>query len=67
MGSLDNLTLAPGQSMTCHATYTTTAADVAARHVTNVATAWGRPPSGPTVTGGDEATIIGLPVVPVTG
>ena len=62
-------TLEPGDSMTCHSTYITTATDVAAGYVTNVATVTGRPPAGQPVTNSDEETVTlcALPVVPVTG
>jgi hypothetical protein len=50
-------TLAPGASMTCHATHVTTQADVEAGHRTNVAVATGDPPTGPPVTSGDEETV----------
>jgi uncharacterized repeat protein (TIGR01451 family) len=61
--------LDPGDSMTCHATYVTTATDVTVGYVTNVATVTGRPPTGPALTDRDEesVTLIALPVVPVTG
>ena len=42
--------LAPGESETCTATYTTTQADVDDRSITNTATASGTPPTGPPVT-----------------
>jgi hypothetical protein len=62
-------TLDPGESMTCHVTYSTTAADVTVGYVTNVATGTGRPPTGPPLTDRDEETVtlVPLPVVPVTG
>ena len=55
--------------MTCHATYLTTATDVYAGYVTNVATVTGDPPTGPPLTDRDEETVtlLALPVVPVTG
>jgi hypothetical protein len=61
--------LEPGDSMTCHATYITTAADVTAGSVTNVASVTGRPPTGPPLADRDEesVTLIDLPIVPVTG
>jgi hypothetical protein len=62
-------TLAPGQWMTCHATYTTTKADVRAGHIRNVAKDAGWPPRGAKVTARAEANVVArtLPVVPVTG
>jgi ethanolamine utilization microcompartment shell protein EutS len=60
--------LLPGASTTCHATYTTTAADVSAGHAADVATATGHPPVGPPVTDRALAIITALlPEVPVTG
>jgi uncharacterized repeat protein (TIGR01451 family) len=63
--------LAPGASMTCHATYTITQADVDAGSVSNTATVTGQPPSGPAVNDTDTATVplaanpaIGLAKVP---
>jgi uncharacterized repeat protein (TIGR01451 family) len=50
-------TLSPGQSESCTATYSTTQADVDAGGVTNTATASGRPPSGPPITGTSTVTI----------
>ena len=61
--------LDPGKSMTCHATYITTATDVTVGHVTNVATATGRTPNCRPVTDRVEETVtlLALPIVPVTG
>ncbi|MFE4516123.1 CARDB domain-containing protein, partial [Kitasatospora sp. NPDC056783] len=42
----DVTTLDPGQSTTCHGTYTVTEADAQAGHVTNTATATARDPQG---------------------
>jgi uncharacterized repeat protein (TIGR01451 family) len=47
-------TLAPGASMSCHATHVTTQADVDAGSILNTATATGHPTVGPPVT--DEST-----------
>ena len=49
--------LAPGVSMTCHTTHTTTQADVDAGQVVNAAVVTGQPPTGPAVTGGDTAIV----------
>ena len=56
-------TLAPAASTACHATHTTTTANVHAGHITNTATVTGDPPTGPPVTDGAEETVtlIGLP------
>ncbi len=50
-------TLAPAQSETCTATYTTTQADVDSNGITNTGTATGSPPSGPDVTNSSTLTI----------
>ena len=50
-------TLAPAASTTCQATHVTTGADVDAGHITNTATVTGDPPTGPPVTGTDQATV----------
>ena len=62
-------TLAPGESATCRAVYPTTAADVAAGNIINIATAAGRSPGGTQVTGKAEAIAWAVPppFVPVTG
>ena len=50
-------TLAPAQSETCTATYTTTQADVDSNGITNTGTATGSPPTGPDVTNTSTLTI----------
>jgi hypothetical protein len=64
-------TLTPGQSMTCTATYVTTAADMRARSIVNTAVATGHPPHQPAVVSG-PSTVEDIappppPHVPVTG
>ncbi|MEF2527776.1 MULTISPECIES: DUF7507 domain-containing protein [Streptomyces] len=55
-------TLAPGASMTCTATYTTTEADVKAGRIKNTATATGRGPDGTTVTTtSNRVTLVACP------
>jgi uncharacterized repeat protein (TIGR01451 family) len=50
-------TLAPTDTETCSATYTTTQADVDAGSITNEGTASGTPPTGAAVTGNDSTTV----------
>ena len=50
-------TLAPGQSETCTASYTTTQADVDRGSVVNVGTATGTPPTGPAKTAQSTVTV----------
>ncbi|WP_195911176.1 choice-of-anchor P family protein [Streptomyces kaniharaensis] len=52
--------LAPGASVDCTATYTTTAADVAAGRVTDTATATGTTPAGRTVSADTDPLTVGL-------
>ena len=49
--------LAPGATMTCTATYTTTQADLNAGSITNVGSVSGTPPTGPAVTDTDDAVV----------
>ncbi|MFJ9805726.1 DUF7507 domain-containing protein [Streptomyces wuyuanensis] len=55
--SCPGTSLAPGQSMSCTATYTTTQTDVDNGEIDNTATAAGTPPTGPAVTATDDATV----------
>ena len=49
--------LPPAASMACHATHTTTTADVDSGHISNTATVTGQPRTGPPVTDGAEEII----------
>jgi uncharacterized repeat protein (TIGR01451 family) len=55
--SCPNSTLAPTQSETCSASYTTIQADVDAGKITNTGTVTGTPPSGPAVTASKSLTV----------
>jgi len=55
--SCPDTSLAPTQTESCTATYTTTQKDVDAGSLTNVGTATGTPPTGPNVTGTSTVTI----------
>jgi uncharacterized repeat protein (TIGR01451 family)/LPXTG-motif cell wall-anchored protein len=57
-------TLAPGQSVTCTATYTLTQADADAGSVTNTAEATGKPPQGDPVTSGPSQAKVTVPGKP---
>lgn len=57
-------TLAPGQKLTCTATYVTTQADVDGGKIVNVANATGTPPVGPPVTTSDTRTVSGPGATP---
>ncbi|MBE1500945.1 LPXTG-motif cell wall-anchored protein/uncharacterized repeat protein (TIGR01451 family) [Amycolatopsis lexingtonensis] len=54
-------TLAPGQAVTCTATYTLTQADADAGSVTNTAEATGSPPQGDPVTSGPSQATVTVP------
>jgi hypothetical protein len=62
-------TLAPGDTVTCYATHTSTTADVDAGRIINTATVTGRPPTEPSLSdsGEETVTLLALPCVPVTG
>jgi uncharacterized repeat protein (TIGR01451 family) len=51
-------TLAPGDRVTCTATYAVTRGDVDAGSIDNTAAATGNPPSGPAVTSADSTAIV---------
>ncbi len=56
-GVTPDTAVAPGDSVTCTATYTTTQADVDGTGITNTATASGTSPQDVTVTGSDSALV----------
>jgi uncharacterized repeat protein (TIGR01451 family) len=56
--------LAPGDQVTCTATYTVTQADVDAGSITNDATATGTPPSGPPTTSPPSTVTVPEPPAP---
>ncbi|MBO0829006.1 MAG: hypothetical protein J2P24_14630, partial [Streptosporangiales bacterium] len=66
MATCPQTTLAVGEHMDCTATYTTTAADVAAGRVTNVGTATGTGPNGEEVKADSTVTVpfTGTPPTP---
>ncbi|MET8067555.1 collagen-binding domain-containing protein, partial [Micromonospora sp. NPDC005313] len=63
-----SVTLAPGESVECRATYTVPAADFAEAVLLDVATATGTPPSGPPVVSGPSAQEVPIlhPAVAIT-
>jgi uncharacterized repeat protein (TIGR01451 family) len=60
--------MAPGEFVTCTATYTVTSADLAVTNLTNVATAVGTPPSGMPITSAPSTAVVQVaaPVAPGT-
>ncbi|WP_017932735.1 DUF7507 domain-containing protein [Nocardioides sp. Iso805N] len=50
--------IAPGRQVICTATYTLTAADVAAHQLSNTAAASALPPTGPPVTSADDTVLV---------
>lgn len=62
--SCPTATLAAGQAETCTETYHLTAADVAAGHITNTATATGTPVDLPAVTTGPSSVTVTIPAHP---
>jgi uncharacterized repeat protein (TIGR01451 family) len=60
--------LAPGEFVTCTATYTVTSGDLAVTNLTNVATAVGTPPSGTPISSAPSTAVVQVaaPVAPGT-
>ncbi|WP_230208418.1 hypothetical protein [Microlunatus sp. Gsoil 973] len=58
--------LAPGDTMSCTARYTTTQADLNAGLITNIGTVTGTPPTGPAVSDSDDAAVTANQVPAIT-
>jgi hypothetical protein len=63
--SVPDVTLEPGESITVDATYTVTAADLAAGEIENVAVVTGSTPDGVQVTDEDDEIVFPVEVLPV--